>query len=247
MELLLAGAASAAIGFVLHALPRGEALEANAQLLAAAREGKVSTITSLVDSGLAVDAPGEHGETALMVAAGAGKSAAVELLLSIGASMTLVATEDVPGTPGLVAGGTCVHAAAAAADGELILDTLLARNAAAVRVCDAQHNTPLHAAAAAGRASAVQACLARDPEPGPEPDQALVEANLERLEREEREVAEGKVRRASDIEGDVRSSSTSQGEEGEEEEEGFGAGLIRGGVLDEEAERERVDALFFRV
>ena len=96
MELLLAGAASAAIGFVLHALPRGEALEANAQLLAAAREGKVSTITSLVDSGLAVDAPGEHGETALMVAAGAGKSAAVELLLSIGASMTLVATEDVP-------------------------------------------------------------------------------------------------------------------------------------------------------
>ena len=170
MELLLAGAASAAIGFVLHALPRGEALEANAQLLAAAREGKVSTITSLVDSGLAVDAPGEHGETALMVAAGAGKSAAVELLLSIGASMTLVATEDVPGTPGLVAGGTCVHAAAAAAGGELILDTLLTRNAAAVRVCDAQHNTPLHAAAAAGRASAVQACLARDPEPGPEPD-----------------------------------------------------------------------------
>ena len=170
MELLLAGAASAAIGFVLHALPRGEALEANAQLLAAAREGKVSTITSLVDSGLAVDAPGEHGETALMIAAGAGKSAAVELLLSIGASMTLVATEDVPGTPGLVAGGTCVHAAAAAAGGELILDTLLTRNAAAVRVCDAQHNTPLHAAAAAGRASAVQACLARDPEPGPEPD-----------------------------------------------------------------------------
>ena len=134
MELLLAGAASAAIGFVLHALPRGEALEANAQLLAAAREGKVSTITSLVDSGLAVDAPGEHGETALMVAAGAGKSAAVELLLSIGASMTLVATEDVPGTPGLVAGGTCVHAAAAAAGGELILDTLLTRNAAAVQV-----------------------------------------------------------------------------------------------------------------
>ena len=86
-----------------------------------------------------------------------------------------------------------------------------------------------------------------DPEPGPEPDQALVEANLERLEREEREVAEGKVRRASDIEGDVRSSSTSQGEEAEEEEEGFGAGLIRGEVLDEEAERERVDALFFRV
>ena len=164
MELLLAGAASAALGFVLHALPRGEALEANAQLLAAAREGKVSTITSLVDSGLAVDAPGEHGETALMVAAGAGKSAAVELLLSIGASMTLVATEDVPGTPGLVAGGTCVHAAAAAADGELILDTLLARNAAAVRVRDAQHNTPLHAAAAAGRASAVQACLARGSE-----------------------------------------------------------------------------------
>ena len=164
MELLLAGAASAAIGFVLHALPRGEALEANAQLLAAAREGKVSTITSLVDSGLAVDAPGEHGETALMVAAGAGKSAAVELLLSIGASMTLVATEDVPGTPGLVAGGTCVHAAAAAAGGELILDTLLARNAAAVRVRDAQHNTPLHAAAAAGRASAVLACLARGSE-----------------------------------------------------------------------------------
>ena len=28
----------------------------------------------------------------------------------------------------------------------------------------------IHAAAAAGRASAVQACLARDPEPGPEPD-----------------------------------------------------------------------------
>ena len=136
MELLLAGAASAAIGFVLHALPRGEALEANAQLLDAAREGKVSTITSLVDSGLPVDAPGEYGETALMVAAGAGKSAAVELLLSIGASMTLTATEDVPGTPGLVAGGTCVHAAAAAA----------------------------------GRASAVQACLTRDPEPGPEPD-----------------------------------------------------------------------------
>ena len=54
------------------------------------------------------------------------------------------------------------------------------------------------------------------PEPRPEPDQALVEANLERLEREEREVAEGKVRRASDIEGDVRSSSTSQGEEAEE-------------------------------
>ena len=85
------------------------------------------------------------------------------------------------------------------------------------------------------------------PEPRPEPEQALVEANLERLEREEREVAEGKVRRASDIEGDVRSSSTSQGEEGEEEEEGFGARLIRGEVLDEEAERERVDALFFRV
>ena len=170
MELLLAGAASAAIGFVLHALPRGEALEANAQLLDAAREGKVSTITSLVDSGLPVDAPGEYGETALMVAAGAGKSAAVELLLSIGASMTLTATEDVPGTPGLVAGGTCVHAAAAAAGGELILVTLLARNAAAVRVRDAQHNTPLHAAAAAGRASAVQACLTRDPEPGPEPD-----------------------------------------------------------------------------
>ena len=92
MELLLAGAASAVVGFVLHALPRGgEALEANAQLLEAAREGKLSTITSLVDSGLPVDARGEHGETALMVAAGAGQSAAVELLLSIGASMTLAA------------------------------------------------------------------------------------------------------------------------------------------------------------
>ena len=87
------------------------------------------------------------------------------------------------------------------------------------------------------------------PEPRPEPDQALVEANLERVEREEREVAEGKVRRASAIEGDVLSSSTSQGEEGEEEDStaGFGAGLIRGVELDEEAERERVDALFFRV
>ena len=86
-------------------------------------------------------------------------------------------------------------------------------------------------------------------EPRPEPDQALVEANLERLQREEREVAEGKVRRASVIEGDVRSSSTSQGEEGEEDDAtaGFGAGLIRGVELDEEAERERVDALFFRV
>lgn len=79
--------------------------------------------------------------------------------------------------------------------------------------------------------------------------QALVEANLERVEREEREVAEGKVRRASAIEGDVLSSSTSQGEEGEEDDStaGFGAGLIRGVELDEEAERERVDALFFRV
>jgi len=164
MELLFAGAASAAIGFVLHALPRGEALEANAQLIEAAREGKVSTITSLVDSGLPVDAPGEHGETALMVAAGAGKFAAVELLLSIGASMALIATEDVPSTLGLVAGGTCVHAAAAAAGSELILDALLERDAAAVRARDALQNTPLHSAAAAGRASAVQACLARGSE-----------------------------------------------------------------------------------
>lgn len=161
MELLLAGAASAVIGFVLHALPRGEALEANAQLLEAAREGKVSTITSLVDSGLSVDALGEHGETALMVAAGAGQSAVVELLLSIGASMTLTAAEDVPTTPGLRAGGTCVHAAAAAAGNELILAALLDRDSAAVRASDTLQNSPLHAAAAAGRASAVQTCLAR--------------------------------------------------------------------------------------
>ena len=45
----------------------------------------------------------------------------------------------------------------------------------------------------------------------------------------------------------IPAAEGAEGEEGEEEEEGFGAGLIRGEVLDEEAERERVDALFFRV
>ena len=36
-------------------------------------------------------------------------------------------------------------------------------------------------------------------------------------------------------------------EEEDDSTAGFGAGLIRGVELDEEAERERVDALFFRV
>ena len=97
------------------------------------------------------------------------------------------------------------------------------------------------------------------PHPHPNPHQTLVEENLARVQREERLVAEGAVRRTSVIEGDVRSSSTPQvaegqgGEEAEEEEsisgrgeEGFGGAL--GSVeLDEEAEKERVDALFFRV
>ena len=166
MELFVVGAASAVIGFVLRALPRSEALEANAKLLEAAGEGKVSTITSLVDSGVPVDACGEHGETALMVAAGAGQPAAVELLLSLGASIALAATEGVPITPGchLCAGGTCVHAAAASGN-EQILSMLLERDAAAVRACDVLQNTPLHAAAAAGRVSAVQTCLARGAAP----------------------------------------------------------------------------------
>lgn len=164
MELFVVGAASAVIGFVLRALPRSEALEANAKLLEAAGEGKVSTLTSLVDSGVPVDARGEHGETALMVAAGAGQPGAVELLLSLGASIALSATEGVPTTPGLSAGGTCVHAAAASGN-EQILSTLLERDAAAVRECDVLQDTPLHAAAAAGRVSAVQTCLARGAAP----------------------------------------------------------------------------------
>ena len=99
-----------------------------------------------------------------------------------------------------------------------------------------------------------------DPHPNSNPHQTLVTENLARVQREERLVTEGAMRRTSVIEGDVRSSSMPQvaegqgGEEAEEEEsisgrgeeEGFGAAL--GSVeLDEEAEKERVDALFFRV
>lgn len=89
--------------------------------------------------------------------------------------------------------------------------------------------------------------------------QTLVVENLARIQREERLLAVGAMRRTSTIEADVRSSSMPRvaegqgGEEAEEEdsisgrgEQGFGAGL--GSVeLDEEAEKERVDALFFRV
>ena len=95
--------------------------------------------------------------------------------------------------------------------------------------------------------------------PTPNPPQTLVVENLARIQREERLLAVGAMRRTSTIEGDVRSSSMPRvaegqgGEEAEEEdsisgrgEQGFGAGL--GSVeLDEEAEKERVDALFFRV
>ena len=135
MELAVVGAASVVLGFILQAVPQpgSAALEQVKQLLEAAREGKVSAITSLVDSGLAVDAVGEHGETALMVAAGAGQPAAVELLLSMGASVAACASESVPTTPGLAAGGTCTHAAAAAPGSDDVLSLLLDRDAAAVQ------------------------------------------------------------------------------------------------------------------
>ena len=98
--------------------------------------------------------------------------------------------------------------------------------------------------------------------PNPNPHQTLVTENLARIEREEKLVitpSEAR-RRTSAIEGDVRSSSMPQaaggqgGEEAEEEssvsgrgEEGFGAQSLGSVELDEEAEKERVDALFFRV
>jgi ankyrin repeat protein len=163
MELAVVGAASVVLGFILQAVPQpgSAALEQVKQLLEAAREGKVSAITSLVDSGLAVDAVGEHGETALMVAAGAGQPAAVELLLSMGASVAACASESVPTTPGLAAGGTCTHAAAAAPGSDDVLSLLLDRDAAAVQASDAMKNTPLHVACIHGREGAVQLCLAR--------------------------------------------------------------------------------------
>jgi len=84
--------------------------------------------------------------------------------------------------------------------------------------------------------------------------QTLVTSNLARIESEEMLIASGGLRRTSVIEGDVRCSSMPQvvedPEEVEEEDatrggEGFGSG--GGAELDEEAEKERVDALFFRV
>ena len=123
MEFIAVGLASVVLGAWLRTVPQQgrAALEATGQLLDAARHGRLSIITSLVDSGVPVDSPGDAGETALMAAAGAGQTSAVELLLSLGASVT-ARMEDHLGkassTRGLASGGGAAHAAAAAGSHE---------------------------------------------------------------------------------------------------------------------------------
>eukprot|EP01102_Stenamoeba_stenopodia_P010724 TRINITY_DN3261_c0_g2_i2.p1 TRINITY_DN3261_c0_g2~~TRINITY_DN3261_c0_g2_i2.p1 ORF type:complete len:960 (+),score=367.40 TRINITY_DN3261_c0_g2_i2:377-3256(+) len=57
-------------------------------LVKAAREGDHTTIQSLLDKGVSIDAAGEEGQTALMSAALAGQVSTVELLLNKGADVT---------------------------------------------------------------------------------------------------------------------------------------------------------------
>ena len=80
MEFVLVGLSAVAVGAWLTGVPQPgrAAREAASELLEAARDGRVSLLTALVDSGVPVDVSGEAGETALMVAAGAGHTSAVD-------------------------------------------------------------------------------------------------------------------------------------------------------------------------
>lgn len=168
MEFIAVGLASVVLGAWLRTVPQQgrAALEATGQLLDAARHGRLSIITSLVDSGVPVDSPGDAGETALMAAAGAGQTSAVELLLSLGASVT-ARMEDHLGkassTRGLASGGGAAHAAAAAGSHE-VLTMLVERNETVAHTCDSLGNSPLHVACIHGQAAAAHLCLARDVE-----------------------------------------------------------------------------------
>lgn len=119
MEFIAVGLASVVLGAWLRTVPQPgrAAREATEQLLDAAQHGRLSIITSLVDAGMSVDSPGDAGETALMVAAGAGHISTVELLLSLGASVTARMQDHLgktSSTRGLASGGGAAHAAAAA-------------------------------------------------------------------------------------------------------------------------------------
>jgi uncharacterized protein len=97
-----------------------------ARLLEAARAGDEAGAGQALGAGVAPDAPGDGGVTALMVAAGAGKSGVVRLLLNRGASVNRRSEAIGPG--GEAPGSSALLLAAAAGHAEVV-ELLLARGA----------------------------------------------------------------------------------------------------------------------
>eukprot|EP00966_Prymnesium_polylepis_P191247 4432441-Prymnesium_polylepis.1 len=142
MELAAVAAASVTMGAWLAAVPR-RAQQEEGDLRRAAQDGRTAELDALVaELGLRVDAPGESGETALILAAAEGRAESVQTLLSLGASTAAHTTAAVSG---LDAGAVAAHAAAARGHAA-VLAVLLEADTSAVRALDASGATPLHAA-----------------------------------------------------------------------------------------------------
>ena len=153
--------ASAAAAFTIGWLTPGKgALEREEAecLLSAARRGRATEVTDAVESGVAVDAAGEHGETALILAAANGHLGVVELLCSLDAAVTAHVHSNFPAAA-LCHGGGAVHAAAAFGHVKILEALLAATGSFLVR--DGTGSTPAHVAASAGHTEVLEFLLAR--------------------------------------------------------------------------------------
>lgn len=121
-----------------------------ANLCAAAENGEIETVRSLLQQGVNIHARNEDGETPLYLAAEAGHADIVTLLLDAGAQIN-ARDKD---------GKTPLHLAAQMGHAEVVAILLEEKREAEINARDKNGGTPLHLAAAAGYAEIVTMLLA---------------------------------------------------------------------------------------
>lgn len=164
---------------------------ADERLLAAARDGRVEVVRTLLQEGADVNAARGDGLTALHLAAEGGHEAVADALVAAGAAVDagtrigrytplhvaargghdaivarLLEAGAGPNAATMDSGVTALHLAAAASDGRATVTALLDRGADPNAREGSAGQTPLIFAAAANRAAAVTALLAGDADPG---------------------------------------------------------------------------------